>query len=75
MLENSLCVDFPFKKSLKQKHGFGFKDLTGMKMTTTERTEVESLSQILKPDWHFIMYLWSLKRIKTILILGKGDSS
>lgn len=32
-----------FKKSLKQKQGFGFKDLTGMKMTTTEKTEMESL--------------------------------
>lgn len=46
-----------FKKSLKQKHGFGFKDLTGMKMITTEKTEMESLDQILKSDWHFIMYL------------------
>ena len=47
----------------------------GMKMTTTEKTEMESLDQILKLDWHFIMYLWSLKRIKTILILGKGNTS
>ena len=34
-------------------------------MTTTEKTEMESLDQILISDWHFIMYLWSLKRIKT----------
>lgn len=35
-----------FKKSLKQKHGFGFKDLTGVKMAITEKTEMESLDQI-----------------------------
>lgn len=44
-------------------------------MTTAENTELESLSQILKLDKHVIIYLWSLERLKTRLMLGKDVNS